>query len=189
MPSARLEHKPNGHLECSEHKSYWCDHIISAIKENADAPSLWEYLDEYRSSKHALLEVPMSYEKELFQRVFLTVLADGIAVVIPADHVHLFVEDEQFIGFLQPSEGRAVVASMLDNWLFAQKLNAIACQETSHSFNAQLHWELSMKQDSTQRRQEYWSVVSTGKCLYCSEHSTDFDDLVPDPGKIRPPWR
>jgi hypothetical protein len=131
----------------------------------------------------------MSYKRELFQRVLLTVLVGGIAVILPKSYAHLFVEDEQFIGFLQPGEGRAVVASMLDNWLFAQDLNDIVCPETSHSFKAQLHWELMMKQDSAQRRQEYWSVVSTGKCLYCSEHSTDFDDLVPDPGKIRPPWR
>lgn len=181
----------NGLLRCSQCDSEWCEHIVRFIDEYEDGSDLWNHLAQI-APEPMLIKVPVVPEHNIFMEVQLVPTHDDKMYEVKLLARHLAnlnrQKENQFIGYLMQLEGRAILVSMLDNWLFAQDLTKLECRQRSHSFGAQMAWEKQMKAGSHARRSEYWSVIVFGRCTACGRKDVGFDDLIPDAGKPNTPW-
>lgn len=182
----------DGHLACSAHQGKtWCHEMEQCIKENDDALLIWPQNVEPASGM--TLAVPIIPSKDQWADCILELKENVRAYKIwfKAAHIHGFasLEELMFIGFLHRGEGRAVVRSILLDYLRMQwevgvKAGSkhLLCANKLHSFKAQMAYEQNIVGHQS-ALVETWSILNTGNCLTCVEGSVDdFDDLIPDAG-------
>jgi len=156
--------------------SFWCNHLQAALKVNADAEDIWEnYPNPYR------FELPMVPTHNLY----LVILLDKVDFGENIYQVYFFSEktqNDEFVGYIHPGEGRFILRSMIFNWFRGNvKFDKLLCQNSAHSYKAEKIWQTHMK-DSGKKIIEAWSAWTTDRCLHCNagkEAGTDLD-LVPE---------
>lgn len=178
-------------MTCQTLSSHWCPHIKVAIDQGADAALLWDQTWEISWPRakdaqpfEANVKVPIVPESSLWTTI--GVVECSIDRTLEA-HLKL-TNSHEFLGFLNPGEGRLVLLSMLNNYIFSRDVKW-TCNRASHGFKQQVRYENNMKSRQG-RYSEVWSLFLTNMCITCYTgiEAEDFSDLVPDPGKVNSPF-
>jgi hypothetical protein len=195
LNGAAVSHQPNGHLECLEHKRYYCDHIEQVINADYDVQALWDIFEDAPGPGYgAPVMVPIVPNYNLWMQVNLvTILKIKNTLEIQAVPPQYVVTeragsvfpspDPIFLGYLNPGEGRRILQETLDNWLFT--LPNGTCENKHHSFSAQVRYT-DLQKTPEGRRMCWWFYVLTRWCPWCIVADDDFDDLVPKDERRRP---
>jgi hypothetical protein len=165
----------DGQLICEEDHTYWCEHIEQLVRSGGDVELIW---GEYPARQ--LVEVPVMPTANLWAPCHLTPNENqqikSYRVGFETDPA---VETE-FIGFIHPSEGRAVLREMILDWFIGTKEPYVGrCPARGHGFKETVRWNSDMENRVTAVPQ-YWSVWATQKCLGCTFDMAGNADLVPD---------
>lgn len=197
ITEVRLEEYPDGFLRCTLPScvinSHLCKHIVEAIEQGKDADLLWTLAWD--------ITWPRQKDAPLFQASVQVPIVPGYdfwaeirvceSTINKTLEAHLASRNTlAFLGFINPGEGREVLMSILDNFIFTKVAELdLKCHQSAHGFRQQMLHEANMK-SSIGRRSEYWSFYLHDMCVAChaSIKSEDFSDLIPDPGDKRSPF-
>lgn len=166
-------------LNCVD-KPMWCRHIEYAVLNRHDTQIIWELgvPDEMP------LALPMFPGSDQFTNIMLEKQEEDYKIV------H-WIDDPRKVGSahrgrlitgIQPGEGSQVIRAMLVEQMitdYALSGSKPICLASHHGPAAEQSWQ--NKTASAQYLSSYWSVYTTGQCIYCSTHdpSSDTADLVP----------
>lgn len=178
--------RDNGHLMCEDCSTYWCGHVEQAVRDNEDAATIW---DEYPAPQS--LVIPIVPTSNLWANVGLFA---PVGLKSRVYKVNLDVTDiasfdvEVYLGAIHPSEGRAVIRSMVIDWFSGTQEEVIGvCTAAGHGYQQTMRWNKDMGQPGT-RLIQLWSVWATKKCLGCTFDMANNKDLIPDVGPKASPW-
>jgi hypothetical protein len=175
--------KSNGHLLCELCSTYWCLHVEDYVKTGDDADFIWS---DYPNPQQ--LEVPIIPTSNLWATVLLTKPENAKATMYRVEYFQTIAGDPEFIGFIHPGEGRAVMRSVLLDWFTGTKaFPSMDCTSRGHGFTQITRLQKDMKNPGMKIAQQ-WSIWATGKCLGCTFSAANNSDLVPDGDKKDSPW-
>lgn len=174
-----------GHLSCDECNTLWCNHIERYVRNMEDAEDVWaDYPDDCE------IMIPIVPTSNVWARGILTSRADAIqsyGLSLEVQQKDPYGTSAEFIGFVNPGEGRIVFREMVLDWFVAHHADdGKECIAPGHGYHEQVRWNRDMDDPMLKLRQQ-WTLFMTGKCLGCTYDSSSNDQFVPDVA-TNSPW-
>lgn len=181
----------SGYLFCRLHEMYWCGHVETVMKIGADSKPIFEDLT-YLNSSGYYIGVPILPSRGIFADVWLEWWETDILRAFLASPVEASTNKSsgiagEFLGFVNPGEGRFVIRQMVLQ-VFAEDYEGVdsprgKCKDPRHGMFIQQKLERAFRGDITAKVAHGWYMRYFSKCLWCFEKfgpSNDFEpDLVP----------
>jgi len=182
-------------LCCMKCDSQWCEHALDEVKKRRDVGLLQTRIQVMRdeSETYLTIDIPMFSNGQMDCPVLIQVdkaSKTGAHKVFASTDV----EQPEFIGWLNKSDGVDAIRYMVYGWLEDRSVDhelGSPCKSQRHGFVQEQAWKLSMQQvrrERTYKMRQMLSILTTGQCLECRAGVTtiDFDSLVPEVEK--PTW-
>lgn len=171
------EQKPQIVCNACPNQPVWCTHIEYAFKNRYELPIIWP--EDFDISMPFLL--PIFPSSNQFTNILLVPDGDGIKMIKWLDAP---LNIDMAVGTIQKGEGLMTVrALMVEHMILQFALAGISkpeCKASHHGLSAETYWQRRIQKDIS-RPSEFWSVFTTGSCLFCRNHdpSENDSDLVP----------
>lgn len=166
-------------LRCTKHNEGWCGDIASVIQSNLDAEQLW------KSDIGESLFIPLMPTNDLFEMVLIEYLYENdqnlLKLFASSSEYDVLENEQEFIGFLSPGEGRLAVRQMLLNHFEVRTADIDRCSFAGHGLFAESIWQDNLKNTKLAFLDKYY-VLKEGKCPHClKKHAVRNDnrDLIP----------
>lgn len=172
----------SGHLECRScgMGTNWCKHIKKMCEDGEDAALVWQTVGNNIGPREDRIEIPYVPGQDQFARVVIGEEHLGNWKLFYIGHEE---KQREFLGFVSPGEGRAIMRQMFHNWFWPRIDADKECKSSSHSFQAQLIWQKDVASGGSSLRHlaQRFSVFERELCIVCAGVGSEpADDLIPD---------